>query len=409
MDTVTILLAITLVILVIIAIKLFTSGNKNAQLQNEIDKLHKQIREEGKDNREELLKTLSIFERNLRDQMVDVAELQNKNLQTSSGAQQKVVENLQTTIEGRLKSIQTDSNVRLEKMQGIVDEKLQSTLEKRLSESFKTVSERLEAVHKGLGEMQTLAIGVGDLKRVLTNVKTRGTYGEAQLENIITDLFTSEQYVKNAATVPGSNDRVEFALRMPGQKKEVLLPIDAKFPQEDYQRLLQAHEDANIVAIDEAQKALEQRILKEAKDIKTKYVAVPYTTDFAILFVPTEGLFAEILRNPGFLEKIRREYKVIIAGPTTLTAILNSLHMGFRTLAIEKRSAEVWTLLASIKGDFTKFGELLAKTKDKLLQASNTLDDAERKTRTIEKKLTNVQQLPSSTVAIVDEELQLPE
>lgn len=397
MQTQEILLIITVLVSVLTAYKLFTTSGKNKDLEEELDKLKKHIRDESKDNREELMKTLSLFEKNLRDQMVDVAELQNKNLQTSSTAQQKVVETLQTTIESRLKNIQSDSNIRLEKMQGIVDEKLQTTLEKRLSESFKTVSERLEAVHKGLGEMQTLANGVGDLKKVLTNVKTRGTFGEAQLENIITDLFTPEQYIKNAITVPSSQDRVEFALRMPGRDKEVLLPIDAKFPQEDYQRLLEAYNNAVVDDIEPARKALEQRILKEAKDIKTKYVAVPYTTDFAILFVPTEGLFAEVLRSPGFLEKVRREYKVIITGPTTLTAVLNSLHMGFRTLAIEKRSAEVWTILSNVKTEFGKFTELLSKTREKIESAGKNLELAESKSRTIEKRLTNVQQLTTAS------------
>ena len=272
-----------------------------------------------------------------------------------------------------------------------MDEKLHATLEQRLGESFKLVSERLELVHKGLGEMQTLASGVGDLKKVLTNVKTRGTWGEVQLEALLEQLLAPEQYVKNAVTKKGSNERVEFAVKLP---ENVLLPIDAKFPQEDYQKLLDAQEQANPVLVEEMAKQLEAKIKAEAKSIKERYINPPDTTDFAIMFLPTEGLYAEVLRRTGLFETLQRQYRVTIAGPTTLAAFLNSLQMGFRTLAIQKRSSEVWTLLGAVKTEFGKFGDILEKTNKKLQEASNTLQDAAQKSRTIEKKLKSVQELP---------------
>jgi DNA recombination protein RmuC len=280
-------------------------------------------------------------------------------------------------------------------MRKTVDEKLHQTLEKRLGESFKLVSDRLEAVHKGLGEMQTLAAGVGDLKKVLTNVKTRGTWGEVQLDNLLEQVLTAEQYAKNVETKPGSNARVEFALRLPGGSngQPVWLPIDAKFPREDYERLLEAQDRADAVGAETAAKALENRILLEARTIREKYIEPPHTTDFGMLFLPTEGLYAEVLRRPGLTDTLQRESRVVIAGPTTLTAILNSLQMGFRTLAIEKRSSEVWQLLGAVKNEFGKYGDLLARTKKQLETVTNTLGDAESKTRTIERKLRNVEQL----------------
>jgi DNA recombination protein RmuC len=285
-------------------------------------------------------------------------------------------------------------------MRQTVDEKLHNTLEKRLGESFKIVSERLEAVREGLGEMRNLAVGVGDLKKVLTNVKTRGTWGEIQLENLIEQILTTDQYAKNISTKKNSNDRVEFAVKMPGrsENKDGLcwLPIDAKFPMEDYQRLVAAQDSADPILIEEASKALENRIKGEAKSINEKYIDPPNTTDVALLFLPVEGLFAEVLRRPGLFEKIQNENKVIITGPTTLTAILNSLQMGFRTLAIEKRSSEVWSLLGAVKAEFTKFGDVLDKTQEKLRQASDTIDSAKTRTRAIERKLKDVQELPSS-------------
>lgn len=383
-------------LLIVVLIRLFTQGKESGtkELEKNMERLEKQLKDEMDRTRENLASQLGLFGKQLQEQMKLVSDLQDKNLKLSSDAQQKTLVNLQNTIENRLKLIQNDTNERLKTMQGIVDEKLQSTLEKRLTESFKQVTESFTHVQKGLGEMQELARGVGDLKKVLTNVKTRGTFGEVQLENIITEIFTPDQYEKNVATVPGSQDRVEFAIKLPGKKEIIYLPVDAKFPQEDYQRLLDAYEAADAQLVESARKDLEKRILAEAKDIKTKYVHVPQTTDFAIMFLPTEGLFAEVLRMGSLFERVRREFKIIIAGPTTFTAVINSLHMGFRTLAIEKRSAEVWTLLSNVKTEFGKFSELLVKTREKLVQATTTIDDAARKSRTIEKRLSDVQTLP---------------
>ena len=304
---------------------------------------------------------------------------------------------MRLTVETRLGAIQTENAAKLEEMRKTVDEKLHATLEQRLGESFKLVSERLEQVHRGLGEMETLAAGVGDLKKVLTNVKTRGTWGEVQLANLLEQVLTAEQYAENVATRPKSADRVEFAIRLPGREggQPVWLPIDAKFPVEDYQKLVEAQERADVVAVEAAAKALETRLKDEAKTIREKYIEPPHTTDFAILYLPTEGLYAEALRRPGLVEALQRDQRVSIAGPTTLAAMLNSLQMGFRTLAIEKRSSEVWAVLGAIKTEFGKFGEALAHTKKKLQEASNSIDKAEVRTRAVEKKLKNVEALPA--------------
>lgn len=321
-----------------------------------------------------------------------------KRLQALTQANEERLEKVRLTVETKLREIQDDNGKKLEEMRSTVDEKLHQTLEKRLGESFKLVSDRLEQVHKGLGEMQTLALGVGDLKRVLTNVKTRGIWGEIQLGNLLEQVLTAEQYERNVATKPGSNDRVEFALKLPGRDKEgsvVWLPIDAKFPQEDYQRLLEAQEAANPEMAESAAKALEARVKAEAKDIAAKYISVPHTTEFALLFLPTEGLYAEVLRRPGLCEQLMQEQRVIITGPTTLGALLNSLQMGFRTLAIERRSSEVWSLLGAVKTEFGKFGDLLDKTGKKLQEAGNSIDNAARRSRAIERKLREVQELPS--------------
>jgi len=297
--------------------------------------------------------------------------------------------------ERRLAALQEGNERKLEQMRATVDEKLQSTLDQRLGESFRLVSERLEQVHKGLGEMQSLAIGVGDLKRVLTNVKTRGILGEVQLGALLDQLLTIDQYDSNVVTVPGSNDRVEFAVRMPGagEHAQLYLPIDAKFPIEDYQRLLDAQEAADADAAALAGRALEMRVREEAKRIRSKYVAPPHTTDFAVLFLPTEGLYAEVIRRPGLFESLQRDHHVTVAGPTTLTALLNSLQMGFRTLAIAQRSSEVWTLLGAVKTEFGKFGAVLDKTRKKLNEASNVIDQASVRTRAIERKLRGVETL----------------
>jgi DNA recombination protein RmuC len=281
-------------------------------------------------------------------------------------------------------------------MRKTVDEKLHATLEQRLGQSFQLVSERLELVHRGLGEMQTLAAGVGDLKRVLTNVKTRGVWGEVQLIAMIEQIFTPEQFATNVATRPNSSERVEVAIRLPGggDLRPVWLPIDAKFPVEDYQRLLDAHERADAEAAEAAAKALEARLRTEARTIREKYVEPPYTTDFAILYLPAEGLYAEALRRPGLAESLQRELRVVLAGPTNLAALLNSLQMGFRTLAIEKRASEVWQVLGQVKTEFAKFGEVLEKTKTKLDQARSQFDQIGVRSRAIERKLRDVEALP---------------
>ncbi len=307
---------------------------------------------------------------------------------------------LRDTLDSKMKSLQESNDRKLDQMRQTVDEKLQSTLEKRLGESFQIVSERLEAVQRGLGEMQTLATGVGDLKRVLTNVKTRGTWGEVQLGAILEQLLTPDQYEKNVKVRPSSGELVEFAIRLPGTGSEgssnVWLPIDAKFPQEDYQRLVSATEIADPEAVGQSLKSLIRAIEYSARDISEKYIEPPATTDFAILFLPTEGLYAEVLRQPGLLEKLQDTYRVVVAGPTTLSAILNSLRMGFRTLAIEKRSSEVWQILAAVKTEFGKFGDVLDKVKRQLETASGTIDETGVRTRAMERKLRDVEALPES-------------
>ena len=308
---------------------------------------------------------------------------------------------VRTTLEGRLQTLQQGNEAKLEQMRATVEEKLQTTLEARLGESFRLVSERLEQVHRGLGEMQTLASGVGDLKRVLTNVKTRGTFGEVQLAALLEQVLTPEQYATNIATRRGSNDRVEFAIRLPGRDDgvPVWLPVDAKFPSEDYERLLAAHDAADTAAIEAAGRALETRIRNEAKTLREKYVEPPHTTDFGILFLPTEGLFAEVLRRPGLTEALNRDLRVVIAGPTTLFAMLNSLQMGFRTLALEKRSAEVWQVLGAVKTEFGKFGDVLATLKRQLATASETIEKAETRTRVMDRRLKTVEALPADEAA----------
>ena len=314
---------------------------------------------------------------------------------------EKKLEVLRTAIDDKLKAIQQDNTTKLEQMRQTVDEKLQGTLEKRLGESFKLVSERLEQVSRGLGEMQALATGVGDLKRVLTNVKTRGTWGEVQLGALLEEVLAPDQYAANVATKEGSQERVEFAIKLPGRgdnaDEVVWLPIDAKFPIEDYQRLIEAQERADPEAADVAGKQLEVRIRGCAADISSKYLSPPSTTDFGILFLPTEGLFAEVARRPGLSDDIQRKSRVIIAGPTTLWAILNSLQMGFRTLAIQKRSSEVWNLLAAVKTEFGRYEDVLKQVQKSLETASKHLDTAvTTRTRAIHRKLRDVQELPAT-------------
>jgi DNA recombination protein RmuC len=314
----------------------------------------------------------------------------------------KQLDALRRTVETRLESLQKDNSDKLEKMRSTVDEKLQSTLEKRLSESFKQVSERLEQVHKGLGEMQNLATDVSDFKRVLTNVKTRGTWGEVQLENLLDQVFIKDHYEKQVNVREGSRDAVDFCIKLPDKssgKGFIYLPIDAKFPLEDYQRLVAAEEKGDLAQAAIEQKALITRIKAEAKSIKEKYIVPPKTTDFAVLYVPIESMYAEVLRTPGLFEMLQTTYRVTVAGPTTIAAILSSYQLGFRTLAIAEQTGQVWELLTGIKGEFGKFGDLLDKTHEKLVQATNTIEDASRKSRTIEGKLTKVQKLADKTVA----------
>ncbi len=318
-------------------------------------------------------------------------------LQNLTQSNQQALQEVRTTLEQKVSQLQTENAAKLEEMRKTVDEKLHATLEQRLGESFKLVSDRLEKVHQGLGEMQQLAIGVGDLKRVLSNVKTRGTWGEVQLEMVLQQILTSEQYGKNVETVPGSGERVEFAIKLPGKedgKVPVWLPIDAKFPKEQYERLVDAAERADADGVAAASKELERLLRQEAKTISEKYVSPPLTTDFAILFLPTEGLYAEIMRRSGLADELQRLYRISIAGPSTLAALLNSLQMGFRTMALEKRSSEVWQVLGAVKTEFGKFGEVLANTKTALERAAKNIDQAEIRTRQMTRKLKQVEALP---------------
>jgi DNA recombination protein RmuC len=374
---------------------------QNAQLESfsqQLAKLTESNALQSQHARDEQGNALKRFGETLTQQLAQLAESNDRRLAE-----------VRATLEARLKDIEANNAAKLEEMRRTVDEKLHATLEQRLGESFKLVSDRLEQVHRGLGEMQTLAAGVGDLKKVLTNVKTRGTWGEVQLESLLEQLLTPDQYAKNVATIPKSNERVEFAIRLPGRHDApgtvgsiatpVWLPIDAKFPREDYERLIDAQERADAVAVEEASRALEGRVRAEAKAIAEKYVAPPHTTDFALLFLPTEGLYAEILRRPGLTDLLQREYRVSVAGPTTLTALLNSLQMGFRTLAIEQRSSEVWQVLGAVKTEFRKFGDVLANTKKQLETVTRSIEAAETRTRQMSKKLRDVEALPGEQAA----------
>lgn len=335
------------------------------------------------------------FTRQLAERQVTQHQSFEERLTTIGERFIKSGEAVRVTLEQQMTVLRAENTQKLDQMRATVDEKLQTTLERRLSESFTVVSERLEAVHKGLGEMQNLATGVGDLKRVLTNVKARGTWGEVQLGTLLEQILTPEQYRKNVAVVPTSAERVEFAVVMPGRDEEVLLPIDCKFPIEDYERLQQAAEAGDVAQVEIASRALELRLRTAARDISQKYVHPPHTTDFAIMFLPTEGLFAEALRRAGLADELQRTHRVMIAGPTTLAAVLNSLRLGFRTLAIQEQSSEVWRVLGAVKTEFGKFGPMLAKVKKKLTEASNTIDDAERRSRVMTRKLRDVENLPS--------------
>ena len=328
----------------------------------------------------------------------------NQTLTTLTESNAQRMAEVRGTLEAKIRDLQDDNGKRLEEMRRTVDEKLHATLEQRLGESFKLVSDRLEKVHQGLGEMQQLAVGVGDLKRVLTNVKTRGTWGEVQLEMLLEQVLTPDQYTKNVETVPGTGERVEFAIKLPGQNdgdRPVWMPIDAKFPKEQYERLAEAAELADSDGVAAAGRELERAVRLEAKTISEKYLSPPLTTDFAILFLPTEGLYAEVMRRPGLADELQRVCRVTIAGPSTLSALLNSLQMGFRTLALEKRSSEVWQVLGAVKTEFGKFGDVLAATKTTLERAAKNIEQAETRTRQMTRKLKSVEALPSETAQLL--------
>ncbi len=379
------------------------------------DRLERELRDELGRNAQLARADLGNFQQMLLNQSGDVARTQNEQIDSfraQLGAMQQLIADqlralgeasanrlaeVRGTVQTQLAALQEGNERKLEQMRATVDEKLHATLEQRLGESFKQVAERLEAVHQGLGDMRNMARDVGSLNRVLTNVKTRGLIGEYQLGGLLEQVFTPEQYGANVETVPGSGARVEFAIRLPGRRDDgapLWLPIDAKFPREDYERLLDAQDRADPVAAESAAKAIESRLRLEAKTIREKYIAAPHTTDFGILFVPTEGLYAEALRRPGLVEALQREHRITLAGPTTLLATLNSLQMGFRTLALERRSAEVWEVLGAVKSEFQKFGDVLAKTKKKLEEASNQIDLAQTRTNVMVRKLKGVETLP---------------
>jgi len=381
--------------------------------------LRREISESSRGGRQEIQQTLATFQETLTRQHAEATRTQNaqidafaqqlvqlrgtlgdtltKQLQDMSESNARRLAEIRTTLEMQLAQLQQSNTAKLDEMRATVDEKLQSTLQARLGESFKQVADRLEQVHKGLGEMQTLAQGVGDLKHLLTNVKTRGMFGEAQLAALLEQVFAPDQYATQVATRPGSRNVVDFAIKLPGRGDDgapCWLLIDAKFPNEDYERLLDAQQRADVEATDAAARGLEQRIKLEAKSMADKYLEPPHTTDFAILFLPTEGLYAEVLRRPGLMEVLQREHRVTLAGPTTLMAMLNSLQMGFRTLALEKRSSEVWQVLGAVKTEFGKFGDTLARVKAQTQSVLNTLDNAETRSRAMGRALKAVEALP---------------
>ena len=390
-----------------------------ALLTDRLEQLNLAQERQAKDLRQELLQQLTVFQQTLLHQSAETTRTQNaqidafgqqlalmranlsdtlaQQINVMSEANARRLGEMRATLEAQLTQLQQTNATKLDEMRATVDEKLHATLQARLGESFKQVADRLEQVHKGLGEMQTLATGVGDLKHLLTNVKTRGMFGEAQLEALLEQVLVPDQYAAQIATRPGSKHVVDFAIKLPG-KSDTLdclwLPIDAKFPNEDYERLLDAQQRANKADADAAAKALEARIRLEAKSIADKYIAPPYTTDFAILFLPTEGLYAEVLRRPGLMESLQRDHRITLAGPTTLLAMLGSLQMGFRTLALEKRSSEVWQVLGAVKTEFEKFGGVLAKVKSQTETVLNTLNSAETRSRAMGRALRQVEALP---------------
>jgi DNA recombination protein RmuC len=370
-----------------------TAQTTHAATVQQFDDMRRQLQAQGLVGRDEQGRSLKQFADSINQTLARLTE--------SNAARMQEV---RATLEAKIKDLQADNGARLEEMRKTVDEKLHATLETRLTASFQQVSERLERVHQGLGEMQQLALGVGDLKRVLTNVKTRGTWGEVQLEMLLEQVLTPEQYAKNVETIAGSGARVEFALKLPGQVEggaPVWMPIDAKFPKEQYERLLDAAERADADGVALAGRELERAVRGEAKTISEKYVSPPQTTDFAIMFLPTEGLYAEVMRRPGLADELQRVHRISISGPSTLSALLNSLQMGFRTLALEKRSSEVWQVLGAVKTEFGKFGDVLAATKLTLERAAKNIESAETRSRQMARKLKTVEALPSEAAQLL--------
>lgn len=404
------LLAAILLIAAVLVVYVTRLSRGNSEVHAQLAALLAQSGQSERDLRQDLATQRSELSAQLHQQM-QAAQLQQQAqaaqqlhqwerfekqaAQLTQNTEQKL-EHMRKGLEERLDVLRSDNAHKLEQMRATVDEKLQATLETRLGESFKQVADRLEQVHKGLGEMQTLAVGVGDLKRVLSNVKTRGNWGEIQLAALLSEILTPHQYEANVETRPGSGQRVEFAVRLPGRDSDQVcwLPIDAKFPLDDWQRLQAALEAADMKSAEDARQSLGKFVTQQAKAIQEKYVQIPFTTEFAILFVPVESLYAELMARPGLSEKVQRDYRVMLAGPSNLTALLNSLQMGFRTLAIEKRSSEVWLVLGAVKDEFQKFGKILEKTREKLDQAAKTIKDADVRTRAITRRLREVESLP---------------
>lgn len=382
-----------LVVVIILLISLKNNQKNNDNLRQEISTMLMQTRQEITNN---LSAKITENANTEQLQLTNLTNINEQKLENTRKNMEEKLELIRRTVEDRLLYLQKDNADKLEKMRVTVDEKLQGTLEQRLGESFKVVNDRLESVYKGLGDMQHLAQGVGDLKKIFTNVKARGTWGEIELGTILEDYLTEDQYSRSAKTRPNATEFVEFAIKLPGKTdgKSVLLPVDSKFPTEDYKRLVDAQDTGDIEAIAEARKSLENSIKKFAQDIHDKYLEPPYTTDFGIMFLPTESLYCEVVKNTALVETVTQKYRVVISGPNTFVALLNSLQMGFKTLAIEKRSSEVWKLLGTVKSEFSKFGDLLDKTNKKLQEISNTMKSATTKTRTIERKLKNVEALP---------------
>lgn len=373
------------------------------QLEEKLERISRDMRfevsENLRGNRQEMSQSMAQFQQTLTEQLSLMQANLNAQLQTLGEGNTRRMAEVRETLDRQLQNLQETNLAKLEEMRKTVDEKLQTTLEKRLSESFKQVAERLEQVHQGLGQMQSLAQGVGDLQKVLSNVKTRGIFGEVQLQALLDQVLTIEQYGKQVETKPRSNQRVDFAIKLPGRSDDgaaVWLPIDAKFPREDYERLLEAQNRSDAPGAEIAAKAMEARIRLEAKTIAESYLAPPHTTDFAILFLPVEGLYAEVLRRPGLMDALQRDFRVTLAGPTTLLAILNSLHMGFRTLALEKQASEVWKVLGAVKTEFERYGEWVAKVREQVQKAADTLDKADTRSKQMRRALKVVEALPET-------------